>query len=83
MRVQFDHAGGGLVVHGKQLQGFEVAGADEKFVPAQAAIVGNSVVVTSASVSKPKYVRYGWASNPDCNLFNQAGLPASPFTSVP
>ncbi len=83
MRVQFDHASGGLVVHGQQLKGFEVAGADEKFVPAQATIVKDNVVASSTDVSKPKYVRYGWASSPDCNLFNQAGLPASPFTSIP
>ena len=83
LRVQFDHVGGGLVVHGSQLKGFEVAGDDGKFVPALAAIDGNSVVTANASVAKPKYVRYGWASNPDCNLFNQDGLPASPFSSVP
>ncbi len=83
MHVWFDHAESGLDVHGKQLEGFEVAGADKKFVPAQAQVQGDSVVASSASVPNPKYVRYAWASNPTCNLFNHDGLPASPFSSIP
>ncbi|HUX44857.1 MAG TPA: sialate O-acetylesterase [Terracidiphilus sp.] len=74
--------GEGLMAKGGELTGFEVAGADGKFVPAVARIEGATVVATSAEVAAPLYVRYGWANSPQCNLFNGAGLPASPFTSV-
>lgn len=83
MRIWFDHDASGLTVHGDQLTGFEVAGADGKFFPASARIDGNSIVAGSDSVPDPQYVRYGWANNPRCNLFNAGGLPASPFTSQP
>ncbi len=77
--LRFTHLGGGLVAPGGKLRGFEVAGADGVFHSAEAAIVGDTVVVSSAAVSAPAAVRYGWANVPDCNLFNAAGLPASPF----
>ncbi len=83
IRVWFDHADQGLVVKGGTLYGFEVAGADKKFIAAQAAVEGDSVVVSSASVPRPMYVRYAWASNPNCPLVNREGLPASPFSSAP
>lgn len=81
MRVAFTHTGGGLAAHGDSLTGFEIAGADGKFVPAKAKIDGASVIVSSPSVSAPLRVRYGWADDPVCNLYNQDGLPASPFQS--
>ena len=62
-----------------ELQGFAIAGEDEKWVEAQAKIEGNTVVVSSAQVPKPVAVRYAWANNPACNLYNKEGLPASPF----
>lgn len=81
IRVWFDHPAGGLVERGGDLRGFEVAGEDGRFVTAAARIEGNTVVVSSAGLAEPKYVRYGWANAPVVNLFNSAGLPASPFTS--
>ena len=81
LRVWFDHDASGLVAKGGPLTGFEIAGKDKKFVPATAKIEGQSVVVSSPEVSQPKFVRYGWANSPTVNLFNGAGLPASPFTS--
>jgi sialate O-acetylesterase len=56
-----------------------VAGADGRFHPAQAEIVGDTVVVAAESVAHPRAVRYAWANVPEGNLFNRAGLPASPF----
>jgi sialate O-acetylesterase len=78
LRVWFEHANG-LVAKGAALTGFEVAGADGKYSAAEAKIDGASVVVSSSSVLTPVSVRYGWAANPTCNLFNKEGLPASPF----
>lgn len=81
--VDFGEAGGGLVAKGGgPLKGFSIAGADQKYVWAQASIKGNNVVVQNPSVPQPRYVRYAWADNPrEANLYNQEGLPASPFES--
>jgi sialate O-acetylesterase len=81
IRIWFGHTGGGLSAKGGELQGFEIAGNDGRFVTATARIDGKTVVVGSAKVAEPKYVRYGWANAPVTNLFNSEGLPASPFTS--
>jgi sialate O-acetylesterase len=92
VRLYFDHADGLMV--GKRtgptnveveavdepLAKFAVAGADQKFHAAQAVIDGDSVIVTCEEVSKPVAVRFAWADYPGgCNLYNRAGLPASPF----
>jgi sialate O-acetylesterase len=78
--LTFKHTDNGLVAKkGSSVKGFEVAGADKKFHLAQATINGNRVTVWSDEVSSPVAVRYSWANNPDGNLYNGAGLPASPF----
>jgi sialate O-acetylesterase len=79
--LRFTHIGGGLVAKDGPLQGFTAAGEDKVFHPAQAEISGKTIVVHSAAVSRPVAVRYGWANVPEGNLFNRAGLPASPFRS--
>jgi sialate O-acetylesterase len=78
LRVWFDHADG-LAAKGAPLTGFEIAGVDGKYAPADAKIEGASVVVSNPTVPTPVSVRYGWAANPTCNLVNREGLPASPF----
>ncbi|WP_455611135.1 sialate O-acetylesterase, partial [Bacteroides sp.] len=78
--LSFDHTEGGLKSgDGKALQGFSIAGRDHKFYWAKAEIQGDKIVVSSPEVLYPVAVRYGWADNPVCNLYNGAGLPASPF----
>ena len=79
IRIRFDHIGKGLLVKGDQLTGFTIAGQDRKFVPADAKIDGETVVVSSPSVTSPAAVRYGWTDSPACSLFGIDGLPASPF----
>ena len=79
VRLSFDHLGGGLAVKGDKLVGFAIAGEDRKFVWADATIDGDTIVVSSSQVAGPKSVRYAWADNPACNLYNKADLPASPF----
>ena len=72
--------GGGLVTrNGEALKGFAIAGEDRRFVWADAKIHDKVVVVWSGQVRNPVAVRYGWADNPECNLLNRGGLPASPF----
>jgi sialate O-acetylesterase len=77
--LTFNNVGGGLVAKDGELKGFAIAGEDKKFVNAQAEIQGNTVVVWSSQIEHPVAVRYGWANCPVVNLFNKAGLPASPF----
>ena len=77
--LRFTHLGGGLVAKHGELKGFTIAGSDRVFHPAQAKIVGETVVVTSPDVPEPVAVRYAWANVPEGNLFNRAGLLASPF----
>ena len=79
IRLKFDHMDGGLVANGWKLVGFAIAGADKKFVWADAMIEGATVVVSSPNVAKPVAVRYSWDINPVGNLDNKAGLPAVPF----
>ena len=81
--ISFSSIGSGLMVKGGgELQQFAIAGADKKFVWADARIDGDGVIVSSDEVPNPVYVRYAWADNPEgANLYNKEGLPASPFTT--
>lgn len=81
VRAWFDFASGLRARNGGPLAGFEIAGADGRFVPAQASIEGETVVASSPSVPEPVALRYAWADDPVCNLVNGEGLPASPFRS--
>jgi sialate O-acetylesterase len=77
--VTFGYTDGGLVARGGDLTWFEIAGADQVYYPANAQIVDQTVVVSSDKVPDPVAVRYGWSATAEPNLFNTAGLPASPF----
>ncbi|MEI6535929.1 MAG: sialate O-acetylesterase, partial [Verrucomicrobiaceae bacterium] len=92
IRITFDSVGSGLTIATKKgydpmvkdpqgkLQKFAISGDDKKWVWADAVIDGKTVVVSAPGVPKPVAVRYAFASNPDgCNLYNNEGLPASPF----
>jgi sialate O-acetylesterase len=92
IRITFDSIGSGLTIGMKKgydamvknpqgkLQKFAIAGEDKKWVWADAIIDGKTVVVSSSGVAKPVAVRYAYSMNPDgCNLYNNEGLPASPF----
>lgn len=83
IRIHFDHTGSGLVAGGDgTLKGFVICGPDGKYLPAQAVISGDSVIVSNEQIQEPVHVRYAWADNPfDANLYNREGLPASPFTT--
>jgi sialate O-acetylesterase len=92
--ISFEHVGKGLMVgektgiepvqevkHGA-LKRFAISGEDGKWHWADAKIKGKTVVVSSDEVAEPVAVRYAYTMNPDgCNLYNKAGLPASPFTT--
>ncbi|OUT60685.1 MAG: hypothetical protein CBB71_06600 [Rhodopirellula sp. TMED11] len=95
IRVSFQHVGGGLaagkkdgleptkLTDSKELTQFAVQAEDGSWHWAKATIDGDQVVVSAEGVEKPQNVRFGYQSNPDTiNLYNRAGLPASPFTTV-
>jgi sialate O-acetylesterase len=77
--LTFSHSGSGLVAKDGELKDFSIAGSDKKFVPAKAVIKGKTVVVSSETISNPVAVRLGWGLTPQINLYNQEGLPATPF----
>ena len=79
IRIEFDHVAGGLVARGGTLTAFAIAGKDKKFVWADAVVKGECVEVSSPQVPNPVAVRYGWADNPPCTLYNTSDLPAVPF----
>jgi sialate O-acetylesterase len=91
-KILFKNTGSGLTIgvppwspSGKilgpasELKGFAIAGPDRKWAWAQAQINNDQVIVSSDQVSHPVAVRYGWANNPPCNLYNKEQLPATPF----
>jgi sialate O-acetylesterase len=78
--LTFTDVDGGLIAKGGKLKYFAITGPDKKFVWAKAKIEGDKIVVWNDEVANPVAVRYAWADNPDiANLYNKAGLPASPF----
>lgn len=80
LELAFADTGKGLQARGGELRYIAIAGADKKFVWAKADFKGNKLLVWADSVAEPKWVRYAWADNPaGANLYNSAGLPASPF----
>jgi sialate O-acetylesterase len=80
IRIWFDNAGAALKTHGGgPVTGFQIAGADGKYVAATATIEGATVLVSSPDVWSPQSVRYAWDYDPVANLINAAGLPASTF----
>ena len=77
--LHFYHKGDSLVKQGATLGGFAICGSNNQYSWATAAIRGDSIEAYSSAVAAPVAVRYGWAMNPIGNLYNSAGLPASPF----
>ncbi len=79
LTLHFSYADGMKAANGKELVGFEVAGADGIYYPANATVQGENIAVESPKVNSPKAVRYGWQPYTEANLVNGAGLPASTF----
>lgn len=79
IRIGFSNADAGLMIKGKELTDFSIAGEDKVFVSAQAKIDGANVVVWSKDVKKPVAVRFGFNNSAMPNLFSKEGLPANIF----
>jgi sialate O-acetylesterase len=77
--LSLNNSNGLKSIDGKPLSWFTIAGEDGSFVPANAEISGDNVVVSAEGIAKPKAVRFAWNEAAMPNLFNAAGLPAVPF----
>ena len=79
MELDFGQKQDGFQIKGTTLKGFTIAGPDRVFYPAEAMVQNGTIIVFSPEVSIPLAARYGWADNPDCNLYGENGLPVAPF----
>ena len=79
MHIMFKYAETGLKCKAEEEKGFEIAGADKKYYPADAVISGNSVILESDKVKAPLYARYCWTNYSEVTLFGANGIPAAPF----
>lgn len=72
-------AKGAKAIPTDRLEGFELAGSNQKYYPAEAHIEGNSVIVSAQDVPEPVDIRYAFDASPEANLYDEAGMPAAPF----
>ena len=79
IRIYFNNVEDGLVIKGSASTDFYIAGVDRNFVPAQAKISGNTVVVSNKNVKNPVAVRFGFSNTAMPNLYSKAGLPVNLF----
>ncbi|GAB3917642.1 sialate O-acetylesterase [Mucilaginibacter boryungensis] len=78
--LEFTGVSKGLISRdGKPLNYFTIAGTDGVFVDANAVIKGNTIEVSTPSVSKPTAVRFAWSEDAQPNFYNKDGFPAAPF----
>lgn len=79
MELDFGQRQDGFKIKDTTLKGFTIAGPDRVFYSAEAMVQNGKIIVSSPKVSVPLAARYGWADNPDCNLYGENGLPVAPF----
>ena len=79
MELDFGQKQDGFKIKDTTLKGFTIAGPDRVFYSAEAMVQNGKIIVFSPEVSIPLAARYGWADNPDCNLYGENGLPVAPF----
>lgn len=79
MILSFDYAEEGFVCTSDTVNGFEIAGDDKIYYPADVHFTGQHIIIESPKVEAPKYARYGWANYFDVNLFGRNLLPVAPF----
>lgn len=83
LEVHFTHGKGLSTTTNSSVKDVFIAGADQKFVPAESKIVNDVLVIWSSEVENPRFVKYGYTSYSDGNLVNVSGLPASTFSNLP
>ena len=81
IRVTFRFTTTSLVPKTDKLIGFEIAGVDGQFLPAEAVVEETTILVFNKKIKAPTQVRYAFKNASEANLFNGVGLPASSFSS--
>jgi len=87
LELLFDYAEGGFVINENKADsgiplnqlGFEIAGADGRYVEAEAVINGSRIVISSKEIEQPKSARYLWTNHDEVRLFGTNGIPLAPF----
>ena len=80
MIVYLDDPSGGLSGNDGHLEGFELAGADGAYYPADSVeIRGNQIHIKCGQVKRPVNVRFKWINYADVGLFGTNGIPVAPF----
>jgi len=79
IKIHFNNAANGLMATGDQISSFEISAEDRRFLPAQAKIEGNTIVVYNKNIKKPVAVRFAFNNTAIPNLFNKDGLPVNLF----
>lgn len=79
VHLTFNHSPNGLSTFGEPLEGFLVAGENQRFLPAKAWITRNGITLFNENITNPVAVRYAWEDFTIGKLFNTEGLPASSF----
>lgn len=79
MILAFDYAEQGIRCTADQVTGFEIAGVDQKYYPAEASIQGSEITISSGEVARPVYARYCWTNYREVTLFGANQMPVAPF----
>jgi sialate O-acetylesterase len=79
MELSFDNAGAGLMSTGKAITGFYISGETEEWLPAEAVIKNDKIIVSNKKLKAPVYIRFGFGNTVVGNVFNKEGLPLVPF----
>lgn len=77
--LSFDYASDGFELKGEKAVGFEIAGRDKKYFPADAWFKEDRIFVRSAEVSEPVYLRYNWTNYGEVTVYSKNGIPLAPF----
>lgn len=81
IKLYFDNAIGGLLTaNNEPPANFAIAGSDSIYVWANAKIASNCIEVWNKAIKKPVAVRFAWADNPYCNVYNTCGMPLGTFS---
>ncbi|MEH6656407.1 sialate O-acetylesterase [Leeuwenhoekiella marinoflava] len=77
--VSFNNVPNGITAYDQEITGFQLAGNDRVFYPAEVVLRRKSVILSSSKVQKPVAVRYLFKDYAQAELFSTGGLPVSSF----
>lgn len=69
----------GLMVKGNEIKGFYISAASENWLPAEAKIENNKIILWNKNIPNPAQVRFGFGNTLIGNVFSKQGLPLCPF----